>query len=108
MPRFFGKYPGGQSSLDGKGSPVQTAEEAYQEGYRVGLNWDPVKSPWTPGGPWRTAAKDYERYQAQTDPNKADWVAYCDATVENTRRWQEGYHNGRFAADPNYVIPKYR
>lgn len=105
MPRFFGKYPAGSSRLDGKGAPVQTAQEAYDEGFRVGLNWDPVKHPWQPGGPWSCSARDHERYQAKTDADKADWVAYCDASQENARMWMNGFHQGRFAADPTYKVP---
>lgn len=94
MPRFFGKYPGGASNLDGKGSPVLTAEEAYQEGFKTGRNWDKIKCPWVPGGPHTTSARDHERNDAKTNPDKKDWVAYCDATLENHTMWMAGFHEG--------------
>lgn len=104
MPRFFGKYPAGTFDR-GQGRPVQTAQEAYDEGFRVGMTWDPVKHPWVPGGPMSFTARDYERDQAKMDPDKADWVAYCDASRENHTMWMAGFHEGRFAADPDYKRP---
>lgn len=84
--RMFGKY-----------GPIQTAEFNYQQGYQSGLNW---KDSWVPAGPFVLVARDHEI----ADPNKKDWVAFCNAHVKNNQEYLRGWKDGLTKQNPNHPL----
>lgn len=63
---------------------LPTEEASYKDGYRSGLNWR--FSHESPGGP--------HIYSKGYDPDP-DWVAYCQASLENNIAWKKGWKEGR-------------
>lgn len=59
---------------------VATEQEAYLEGYRVGLSW---KDDYRPGGPWYPSAQS------------CDWML---ALKDNNAAWLRGFDRGLSAA----------
>ena len=76
MPLMFGKY-----------GPLQSAEEAYAEGYATGLSW---KYKYAPGGPWVC------RERRGSD---IAWNNFCDQTALNNSQWLRGWRDGRKASE---------
>jgi hypothetical protein len=63
---------------------LPTEEASYADEYKSGLNWKFGHD--SPGGP-HIYSKGYD-----SDP---DWVAYCEASLENNIAWKKGWKEGR-------------
>ena len=81
MPLMFGKY-----------GPLQSAEEAYKDGYETGLTWGNLN--WVPGGPW-ICKQGYTQDIA--------WKNFCDQTKLNNSEWLRGWSDGRKASEQSDV-----
>jgi hypothetical protein len=82
--RRFGPFPGGNPA------GIDTAEAAYEAGYRVGLHW---QGDYVPGGPYVHAYRGVNGPTTREYPE--EYRAYCIATAENHREWLRGWHEGR-------------
>lgn len=80
--RRFGQYPANNQQ------GIYTAIAAYEDGFKSGQLWDSIKNPYVPGGPWICRSA----FMHKTD---SDWMAFCDATIENNREWLRGWHEGK-------------
>ena len=80
MPLMFGNY-----------GPLQSAEEAYADGYETGLSWEHKHFP---GGPW--VCRDHRG-------SDINWSNFCDQTALNNSEWLRGWHNGRKASEKSDV-----
>ena len=67
-------------------NPIPTAEESYNHGYEIGVDW---VETYTPAGPATFHAREWEK-----EPNWAEW---CAATQQNRREWLRGFDDARAA-----------